>query len=395
MPVAIPSGIIPVQSLTTDQILYGDRTTSYRWEVLTHAAGVDTLAGYLDGVVIGSASISGASNAAVKLAGALKVADIAVAQPGFLRVRDLALSSVRLRPVLVIDGLPEIPLGVYLVTGGGDEWSDTGRVVSLEIHDRSTVLDQDLVASSYTVDASTVILTAVATIIASAGELIVVDGTVTKTLTHPLVWAAGTTKLQIVNDLLGALNYNSLWVDGTGNFQATPYIVPANRSVTYELLNLPRQLIDGAQAIYDRVWTRNKDLYSIPNRVIAVQASSGTAAALTGTYTNTDPTSPFSYANRGNRWITSVLASVTTPADTDANVIAFLQLTAQRSLIASSSPQAVVQVKCLPVPIRVSDVMRFANAPAGIDKRHVITSFSLDANPLGLMSLNLQELVSL
>jgi len=54
-----------------------------------------------------------------------------------------------------------------------------------------------------------------------------------------------------------------------------------------------------------------------------------------------------------------------------------------------------VEVKCLPLPVRVGDVLRFANDPAGIDSRHVVTSRELDANPTGLMALKLQKLVSL
>ena len=390
----LPSGVVPVRSLTTNEILYGSRITSYRWEILTHSGGVDRLAGFLDGVVDGSASLSWGLYAAVKGSGNLRVADLDFAQAGFMTIRDVAIQSVRLRPVLLIEGLPEIPFGVFLVSAAPEDWSDTGRVLNLELLDRATVLDQDAVEESYTVAAGTVILSAVAAVIVSAGESITVDASVTDTLSSAMVWPAGTTKLQIVNDLLGALNYNSLWVDGIGNFQTTPYLVPAKRSLSYELLNVPRELVDGEQSIYSQEWSRDKDLFDVPNKVIAVQSASGDVPALTGTYTNTDPDSPFSYPSRG-RWITKVLDGVQTPAGTDAVVIAFLEAKAQRSLIASSAVQAAVSVKHLPIPARVSEVMRFANVPAGIDARHVATSIKLDANPLGLMTTALQEVLSL
>lgn len=394
--ISIPSGVVPVRSLTTREILYGSRTTSYRWEVLTHSAGVDSLTGFLDGVVDGSASLSWSLYASVKGSGNLKVADLATAQPGFMTIRQVALASARLRPVLVIEGLPEIPLGVYLIAAAPEEWSDTGRILNLELLDRATVLDQDSVEVSYTVAAATSILSAVATVVGLAGESISVDAAVTGTLQSAMVWPAGTTKLQIVNDLLGALNYNSLWVDGIGNFQASPYIVPANRSRSYELLTgVSRELVDGAASIYSQEWSRDRDLFAVPNKVIAVQSASGDVAALTGTYTNTDAASPFSYSSRGNRWITKVLDGVATPAGTDAVVIAFLEAKAQASLIASSAVQAAVSVKHLPVPIRVSDVMTFANTPAGINARHVVTAIRLDANPLGLMETTLMEVLSL
>lgn len=395
MGITLPSGIVPIKALSTDDVLYGDRVTTWRWEVLDHAAGTDHLVGVLDGVVEPSASLSWQNNAAVKGGGNLKVIDLDAAQPGFMTIDQVNLQSMRLRPVQSIEGLPDIKWGVYLITAAPEDWSETGRVLSLELLDRATVLDQDAVDESYTVDTATPILQAVATVVASAGEQIAVDGTVTDTLASPRVWPVGTSKLQIVNDLLDALNYRSLWVDGEGNFRATPYVVPAKRSLLYELLNgISRELIDGETSIYEQEWSRDLDMFSVPNKVIAVQSGTGDAPALVGEYTNTDPASPFSYPSRG-RWITRVLDGVETPDGTDPEVVAFLEAKAQQSLIAASSVQATVKVKHLPVPLQVGDVMRFANAPAGIDARHVATSIKLDASPLGLMDTELQEVIDL
>lgn len=397
-----PSGpIIPVKNLTTEDVLYGDRTTSYRWEVLSHdlTAGTDSLAGFLDGVVEGQASLSWSSNTSVKGGGQMQVADLAQAQAGMLAIADVTLATVRLRPVCVIDGLPDIPYSVYLVSAAKEDWDDTGRIWTLELLDRCTVLDQDKTDSSYAVPAGTKVLSAVAAVIASAGEHIDVDASVTTALSSDMVWDAGTSKLQIVNDILAAANYNSLWVDGAGLFQATPYVLPANRDLAYELLALPRELVDGDQSIYDRQWTCDRDAFDVPNKVVAVQNGTTGAPALVGEYTNTDPASPFSYPSRG-RWIVSVLTGVEVPdfsaaPDPAASTIAFLQSKAQQSLIASSAVQATIDVKHLPLPIRVLDVMRFANVPAGVDGRYTVTSIKLDANALGLMESTLQEVLTL
>jgi hypothetical protein len=395
MAIELPDGVLPVKSLTTGEILYGDRVTSYRWEVLTHSGGIDSLSGYLDGVAEPSASLDWSLYTAVKGSGGLDVGDLAEAKSGLVRLGDVSLASARIRPVLVIDNLPEIPLGVYLIGAAPESWSGSGRVYGLELLDKCSVLDQEEIDSSYSVAAGTVILQAVATVIASAGETITVDATQTATLSSSMVWEVGTTKLQIVNDLLKVLNYNALWVDGTGNFRATPSVVPAARSVRYELLNLDRELIDGETSIYEDKWERDRDLFDVPNKVIAVQAGNGDVAPLTGTATNTDPSSQFSYVSRGNRWKTKTLKGVEVPAGTSAEITAFLQAKARASLIAQSSVQAAVKVKHLPIPVRVGDVVRFANGPAGIDKLHVITEISLEAHPLGLMTSTLQEVVNL
>mgnify|MGYP001809867151 CR=1 FL=1 len=403
MAIPLPSGVLPIRSLTTDEVLYGDRLTSYRWEVLEHADGEDRLVGQLDGVVDGSASLKWSVNEAVKGSGGLKVTDVDEPEPGLFAVNQLELPKVRLRPVLAIDGLPEVPFGVFLVAAAPEEWSATGRLLSLELLDRSTVLDQDAVDESYTVGTSTPILSAVKSVIESAGEAITIDASVTTTLRDPMVWPAGTTKLQIVNDLLSALNYSSLWVDGVGKFRATPYVLPARRSLGYELLNgAERKLVDGEESIYEQEWSRDLDMYRVPNKVIAVASGSGDAAPSIGIATNEDPESPFSYQSRGNRWIvpdsgplTVDVPDFSSAGDPVAATVAFLENAALRSLIARSSIQASVSVKHLPVPLRVSDVVRFQNTPAQINARHTVTQIDLEAHPLGLMKTTLQEVVDL
>lgn len=389
----LPDGTLPVLNLTTQDILYNSRVTSYRFELLTHNAdGTDSLSGYLDGVLPGGQA-AWQWNQAVKGTLSIKVFDLAQAQPGMTRISDVDLTKVRVRPVLLIQGLPEIPLGVYLVTAGPETWRDTGRTFELELHDRATVLDQDQVSVTFTADTTTPILTQVANLIATAGEKFTPDGTETRTLATAQVWDIGTTKLKIVNDLLAALNYNSLAVTGHGDFIATPYVRPAVRTITYALLNgIPRELVDGSLSIYQPDWNRDRDVWGVPNKVVAVGQGTGTAAPPSGSYTNTDPTSPFSYAARG-RWITSTITGISVPSTGDP--VAFLNAAARASLIAQSSPQATVMVKHLPLPLAVGDVVRFASAPAGIDTRHVVVGLQLDLVPTGLMQANLQEVIDL
>jgi hypothetical protein len=387
--------IVPVPVLSQRDILYGSRTTRYRFEVLTHntATGIDTLAGFLDGV--GPASVSWSANTAVKGSGSIEVADLAEPQPGTLAAHDINLVTARIRPVLLIEGLPEVPLSVYVITAAPEVWADTGRLFRLELHDKATVLDQDHLDGSFTASATVPVLTTVAQVIASAGETIAVDTADTRTLVSPMVWDAGTSKLQVVNDLLDALTYNSLWVDGQGNFRATPYVRPVDRPISYEVLTgITRDLIDGPTSIYRPDWTRDLDSYGVPNKVVAVESGTGDAPPLVGTVTNEDPTSPYSYQARG-RWITTTLTGVDVPDGTDPQRTASLVARARQTLIAASAPQAAVQVEHLPLPLRTGDVVRFASTPAGIDGRHIVTTLALDCTPTGLMKSGLQQVLNL
>lgn len=388
-----PASYLPVQDVSTLQVLYGSRVTSYRYELLAHNAdGTDSLSGYLDGV-LPTGTLDWQWTAQVKGSGALNVLDLDTAQPGMTRIRDVTLTTMRVRPVLVVEGLPDIPLGVYLVTAGPEVWSSEGRQYNLELHDRTTVLDQDQIAETFTADATTPVMTQIANLIATAGEQFTPDNSETRTLAAAAVWPVGTSKLTIVNDLLQALNYFALTVSGSGDLVATPSVLPADRTITYQLLNgVTRELVDGETSIYQPDWNRDRDVYGVPNKVVAVATGSGTDAPAQGSYSNTDPASPFSYAAKG-RWIVSTVSGVQVPSDTDP--VTFLNGVARDTLIAMSSPQATVTVKHLPLPLNVGDVIRFASTPAGIDARHVVVGLHLDLNALGLMQSNLQEVIDL
>lgn len=396
----LPAGLVPVRDVTTREVLYGARSTAYRYELLEHntTTGVDSLVGFLDGVRDGG-SMQWSSSASVKKSCTLSVVDLVKAGPGLTRVSDVNLISTRIRPVLVIEGLPEIPLGVYVVTAAPEQWDATGRTYSIELHDKSTVLEQDAVEVTYSVGTSTAVLGLVKAVVESAGELIDVDASDTRTLTSPLVWEAGTSKLRIVNDLLDALNYNALFVDGVGNFQATKYVAPADRSVRYSMLNddsgarMVRELSDGQESIYLPEWKRDRDTYKVPNRVIAVAAGGGDAEPLSGTVTNEDSTSPFSFPSRG-RWVTRVLDGVDVPDLSEAATVTFLEDKARQTLIAASAVQAAVTVTCLPIPIELLDALVFASTPAGINARHVVRGVSLGLSFAGVMELELQEVIS-
>lgn len=385
--------VIPIKNLSTSEVLYGDRTTSYRYEVLEHSNGVDNLVGTLDGVSDGS--LSWTNNAAVKGTGKISVLDLETAQAGMLRVAQLKLASVRIRPVQSVSGLPENPLGTFLVENATEEWDDTGRVWNISLFDRCTVPQQDKYENSYAVPAGALILQTIKTILASCGEYIEINASSTLATSTGMVWEAGTSKLKIINDLLDAAGYNALWMDGYGNFQVTPRVLPADRAITYEVLGIPRELRDGEQGIYRPDWSRERDTFEVPNKVIAVEAAGGEdAPAIVGTWTNEDASSPFSYQARG-RWIPHVLDSVEVPAGTPAERLAFLQSRARATLVQMSAVQAQAKVEHLPIPVRVSDVLRFANKRAGVDSRHVITNLSLDLSSTGLMKSTLQEVVSL
>ena len=366
--VVIPAGTVPVRSLTTDEILTGNRATSFRFDLLTSS---EAPKGTLSGVSGGS--VDWTANASIKGGGSLSVADAGQAVDWL---------NDRVRPVILVDGLDEIALGVFIFSEAPETWSDTGRTWAAALLDKTAILDQDAVDATYVLDAGTVITDAIATLITSTGETNTAITPSAATLAGALVWDPGTTKLRIVNDLLNVAGYFSLYTDGNGQFRAEPYVKPASRPIRWEFL-------DGDTAIYSPDFTKDVDLFSIPNKFIAVGQGDGTTAALTSTATNDDASSPYSTVSRG-RTITTVETGVEAADQTT------LDNYAARRLIELTSPTSSVDVSHAFVPgMAVNNVVRLRSVPAGVDARHVVTKTKVSFDPTALATSTLQEVVDL
>lgn len=406
--ITLPAGVVPIRDLTTREVLYGSRESSVRYELLAHdpATGVDSLIGRLDGVKPAS-YLTWQGRAQIKKSGTLRVADLATATPGKMRFADVNIVTTRIRPVFEVAGLPDYPLGVYVITASPEFWSGTGREFEIELHDKSIVLAEDAFDETFVAPAGEPVLGIVKEIVESAGERIDVDGSDTTSLAEPHAWVVSeeNTKLRIVNDLLKAIGYRALWVDGVGAFRATRDVEPDKRSVRYSTLTdeegqrLLRELVDGEQSIYLPEWDRDRDTYRIPNKVRAITAGTGAEEAAVGVATNENPASDFSYQARGNKWRvrTIVVDAPDFSGETDpaAALEAFLDERARLALIAMTSGYATVSLQCLPIPVELLDVIVFGSTPAGINAKHSLQGVYLELRPTGLMSLDLEEVAAL
>jgi hypothetical protein len=343
--------------------------TTFRFDLFTRA---EAALGNLDGVEGGEVDFT--SSASVHSGGALDIVD---------NGQSVDWLNDRVRPVVIIDGLPEIRLGMFVFSEAPEEWGDTGRSWSVKLLDKTSILDTDAVDETYALAAGTVITTAVTTLITSTGETNLAVTPSAATLSGPLVWPANTTKLKIVNDLLAAAGYFSLHCNGDGQFIAKPYVRPAARPIRYEFL-------DGDQAIYSPDFVKDVDLHGIPNKFIAVGQGDAATAALTSTATNTDPTSPYSYPSRGNTWYSKGATGV------EAASQAILDDYARRRLIELTSPTSSIDVAHMMVPdLTFNDAVRLRRVPAGVDARHVVTKMVVTFDATALVKSSLQEVVDL
>lgn len=367
--VTLPEGLVPVRALSESEILTGNRSARLRYDLYDKD---EAALGNLTGVMKGS--IDYTANASVHSGGSLDIVDVG---------QSVDWLNDRVRPVVIIDGIAEeIPLGMFLFSEAPEEWSDTGREWSVKLLDKCTILEQDKVDGTYSLAAGAVITDAVVDLIESTGETNIAITPSAATLAAPLSWEATTSKLKIVNDLLDAAGYFSLWCDGNGQYRGEPYVRPANRPIRYEFL-------DGATSIYSPDFVKDVDLHGIPNKFVAVGQGNGTTEALTSVATNEDPASPYSFSARG-RWIVDGATGVEAASQT------VLDDYARRRLIELTSPTSSITVAHALVPnLTFNNAVRLRRVPAGVDARHVVSKMVITLDPTALVKSTLVEVVDL
>lgn len=189
-------------------------------------------------------------------------------------------------------GWAEFPLGVFLLTTPPRKINAAGVITrEVEAYDQGQVLVNDKVEDRYVVPASTNYITAVKTLLDGAGitgqNLTATD----KTLPTDRDWDPGTPKLKIINDLLGAINYQAIWFNEDGQAVAQPYVSPAVRAAEYTYAT------DSTSVIFPEA-EQSLDLWAVPNKWVLV-VSEPDRTALVSTYTNSNAASPTSTVSRG------------------------------------------------------------------------------------------------
>lgn len=195
--------------------------------------------------------------------------------------------------------------------------------LELSILDKLSILAEDALPHSLGYPVGTLVTAAIVQLIRSTGETKVAVVESNETLRTALVFDVGESKLAIINRLLTTIDYGSIWVDGYGVFRAEPYVEPSKREIKHRFES-------GDYATFTDEIEDERDLFSIPNKIIAVSTTNGETEALVAVAQDDDPTSPYSVPSRGGRVITRVETGVA------ATSLTTLQAFANRILQSSS-----------------------------------------------------------
>lgn len=161
-------------------------------------------------------------------------------QINFLSDRLLITLIVRIRKMKF-----EFPMGIYLFNSPSCDRD--GRTQSLVTDTRNVALysklkiyQDDKIMSDYELAAGTNILSKILSLLGTSKCKF---PTSTRVLQTNKSYQIGTSKLEIINDLLDTLGWNSLSVDGEGYFYSSKYVEPPNRSIDFTYTDESNQQI--------------------------------------------------------------------------------------------------------------------------------------------------------
>jgi hypothetical protein len=260
----------------------GFRRFSFRYELLD-LTNV-TIEPAITGVISGEVSMNW-------LAEIKRTAKFKILETGMIDyLADRIRPHVRLHlPPFGRNDFMEWPQGVFLLSTPRrhiDRHDQITREVTA--YDQLQVFTDDLITARYTVASGANVVTAVTSLLGGIPANVTPSAA---TLTAAKEWEPGTSKLSIINDLLGMVNYESLSFDELGVAIVQPYQPPGERAEEYVYAtNAAGLMIPEAD--------QEIDLWSIANQWTLV-VSEPDQPPLVSTYTNNDPSSPTSTVRRG------------------------------------------------------------------------------------------------
>ena len=284
-----------------------------------------------------------------------------------------------IRPVMILDGVQH-PLGLFLPSKVDEIDDGASRRIRIDAYDRGWIVRDHKTESLLYFQSGTNYLDAVNSLLMACGITLISAVPTSATLNEDREdWEIGTSSLDIINELLGEINYGDLWFDASGTAILEPKATPTADNIEHILdeNSIESLMIPGI--------TSSTDFYSQPNVFLCICSNSDKAAGMAAMAENANPQSPLSIARRGRRIMKVVrLNNIASQAE--------LQLYADRMVTDSLLKGEVLSVStCLLPGYGVGDViaLRYGELSAICTE----SRWSMDLSPGGQMQHTLERAV--
>lgn len=213
--------------------------------------------------------------------------------------KDVDWMSDEIRPEILLDGVA-YSLGIFQPIKV--QRIDNGTAVNLSIsaNDRCWAVRDTRSESRVYFAAGTNYVAAAVSVLTGTGIAVINAVQTAATLGEDREWPIGTSRLDIINELLTEINYEQLWFDGSGTAMIQPVRIPNAVNISHVLdeTKIESLMLPGIQS--------DTDLLSAANVFVCVCSNADKSSAMTAIAENTNPQSPLSIARRGKR-ITKVI----------------------------------------------------------------------------------------
>lgn len=278
-------------------------------------------------------------------------------------------------------GWAEFPQGVFLLSTPPRKVDAAGVVTrEVEAYDLTQILLDDKVVNRYTIPVGTNYVSAVGLLLGSSSLTAQNLTATTKEMPADVDWPPGTSKLQIINELLKAINYRPIWFDEDGVAVAVPYVNPDQRASEYTYRD------DGGSVMFPDM-EQSLDLFGISNQW-PLTVSEPDRTPLTYTYTNSNPNSLTSTIARG-RTITAP------PQQVDAADLDALVGLAQREAFEASQVYETISFTTALMPMHShEDVYTLAYSQLGISAKFTEVEWAVDLRWNATMKHKIRRIVT-
>jgi hypothetical protein len=236
-----------------------------------------------------------------------------------------------------------VALATMHAAKGSTRYTSAAQPASWTLYSALLTLEQTVLQESLTIAAGAVAVTEASDLCTDIGLPVVITPS-TKQLTVDHGWNAGDSYMKVINELLDFAGYWSARPDGWGRVVMAPYVEPGNRAAVWTFE-------PGANCTFIGDVTYESDAFDVPN--VCVLTCSNGDTSFSGSYTNDDPSSPYSTVTRGRE--------IALPETvTDAVDGADLALRAQKRLMTATAATETITVRHAYVPVKIGDLVQFS-----------------------------------
>jgi hypothetical protein len=271
--------------------------------------------------------------------------------------------------------------GIFLLSSPSRTEQSGGIYRDIEAYDKSLILLEDKVTDRYRIAAGTVYTDEIRSLVVSAGitKISIEDSTLA--LSVDKEYEIGTSKLSIINDLLGSINYYSVFFDENGFCCCRKYKNPSDRVAEFEYTTNDRSI-----TLYGS--SETMDAFSVPNKFVRY-VENPEADYLISTFINDSASNKLSTVSRG-RVITDI------EAVNDISDQATLDTYVKRIANERSQVYGGMELTTMLMPHHTFlDCLHIRNKNLGVSEKFIETFWSMDLRVDGVMKHTCRKVVAL